>query len=87
MSIKEYKAIASYHIQEDLQTYLKKKYKSLVYIFCWFDLFIVDVRKRNMLSVRPEKIEIERKDYAELLAVMLKYPDLTFEDLPIYINE
>ncbi len=67
--------------------FLTKRYKSNEYILCWFDLYIVDIKKRNKLSVRPEKIEIARKDYVELLAVMLKYPDLTFEDLPIYINE
>lgn len=68
-----------------MQSY-QKKYNNLVYILCWFDLFIVDV-KLNKLSARPEKIEIARKDYTELLTVMLKYPDLTFEDLPVYINE
>ena len=37
--------------------------------------------------MNPEKIEIAREDYAALLNIMLKYPDLTFEDLPAYIQE
>ena len=86
MTQKEYKAYYQLKQEESIERFLKKRYKSNEYILCWFDLFIIDIRKRNRLSVRPEKIEIARKDYAELLAVMLKYPDLTFEDLPLYID-
>lgn len=86
MSIPEYETYCIQMQQETINMFLNKRYKSNEYILCWFDLVIVDVRKRNKLSVRPEKIEIARKDYAELLTVMLKYPDLTFEDLPVYIN-
>lgn len=86
MTIHEYKTYCIQKQQEAINKFLTKRYKSNEYILCWFDLFIVDVRKRNKLSVRPEKIEIARKDYVELLAVMLKYPDLTFEDLPVYID-
>ena len=86
MNIHEYNTKSEELLHRKIEDFMQNRYKSNEHIVCWFDLFIVDVKKRNKLSVRPEKIEIARKDYAELLAVMLKYPDLTFEDLPLYID-
>lgn len=87
MTIKEYNTFYNTKKQETINKFLTKRYKSNEYILCWFDLFIVDIRKRNKLAVRSEKIEIARNDYALLLNIMLKYPNLTFEDLPTYIPE
>lgn len=87
MTVEEYKLYSGQKQLETINKFLAHKYKSNKYILCWFDLFIVDVKKRNRLYVNPEKIEIARDDYAALLNIMLKYPDLTFEDLPAYIPE
>lgn len=68
-----------------VQRFIKKKYARDKRIDCQFDLYYHDVD--NLRKAKHHKIvlQLPRIAYTQLLVVLLTYPDLTFQDLPVYI--
>ncbi len=60
--------------------------KKSEYIFCVFDIYSFDA-KRNKVSKSYGKMTPKRADYAYLLSVLLKHPEITFAELPRFIPE
>lgn len=68
-----------------VQYFIRKKYAREECIDCRFDLYYHDVD--NLRKAKHHKIvlHLPRIAYTQLMVVLLTYPDLTFQDLPVYI--
>ena len=68
-----------------VQHFIRKKYARDKRIDCRFDLYYHDVD--NLRKAKHHKIvlHLPRIAYTQLMVVLLTYPDLTFQDLPVYI--
>lgn len=87
MTLQEYKTYYDQCILNQIEQYLNTKYtKNMEYIFCRFDVYSFDI-KRNKVSMTDEKMIPKRADYAFLLSVLLKHPEVTFAELPRFIPE
>lgn len=68
-----------------VQHFIKKKYAHEKRIDCRFDIYYHEAD--NLRKVKRHKIvlPLPRIAYTQLMVVLLTYPDLTFQDLPVYI--
>ena len=68
-----------------VQHFIKKKYAREERIDCQFDIYYHEAE--NLRKVKRHKIvlHLPRIAYTQLMVVLLTYPDLTFQDLPVYI--
>lgn len=64
---------------------MKKRCKNGKSLLCWFFLYYIDIRHKNHIVEYPWKIELYREEYITLLTVLLKHPEITFQELPCYI--
>lgn len=87
MSIPEYQTYYGQQLQKKIIQYIEQKYNNSNYIICWFDLYHINVNKKNNIHLCPEKTILKREDYITLLSLILKHPEITFQELPRYIPE
>lgn len=67
-----------------VKQFVETKYPREEYIKCLFDLYEVDPADNSVTHL--EKIYYPTKDgYIHLLVALLTYPDITFQDLPMYV--
>lgn len=67
-----------------VKQFVEAKYPREEYIKCLFDLYEVNPTDNSVTHM--EKIYYPTKDgYIHLLVALLTYPDITFQDLPIYV--
>lgn len=68
-----------------VQHFIKKKYAHEERIDCRFDIYYHEAD--NLRKVKHHKLvlPLPRIAYTQLMVVLLTYPDLTFQDLPVYI--
>lgn len=68
-----------------VQHFIKKKYAHDERIDCRFDIYYHEAD--NLRKVKHHKLvlPLPRVAYTQLMVVLLTYPDLTFQDLPVYI--
>lgn len=85
MTIQEYKEYYDQHLQKKVDKFMKKTYKDAENILCWFYRYFTDIKHKNHIVAHPWKIELDREDYATLLTVLLKHPEITFQELPCFI--
>lgn len=85
MSIEEYKSYYDAYLQEHVDEYMKKRYNKATYILCWFNLYYVDIKKLRCPKDDLGKTFLKRDTYTTLLSLLLKHPELTFQELPRYI--
>lgn len=65
--------------------YMKKSYNDGKYILCWFKLYSVDIEKLHCPKDWLGKTFRKRDVYVTLLTLLLKHPEMTFQELPRYI--
>lgn len=87
MSIQDYQEYRDQLILQEVDKYMKRKYKSCDQILCWFDVYTIDITKGKCSTRYPHKAVIDRVDYITLLTILLKHPDITFPELPRFISE
>ena len=85
MSIAEYKSYYDAYLQEHVDEYMKKRYNKATYILCWFNLYYVDIKKLRCPKDDLGKTFLKRDTYTTLLSLLLKHPEMTFQELPRYI--
>lgn len=73
------------HVKE----FIKSKYAHQSTIECLFDLYYLDLKSKKP-RVRHSKhdkcvIELTKSEYTYLMVVLLTFPDITFQDLAVYV--
>ena len=68
-----------------VQELIKSKYKHDDYIDCTFELYYHSVENKRRVKYEERKIFLTKLGYTQLMVVLLTYPDISFQDLPIYI--
>ena len=67
-----------------VKQFVEAKYPREEYINCLFDFYEVNPTANSVTHM--EKIYYPTKDgYIHLLVALLTYPDITFQDLPVYL--
>lgn len=85
MTIQEYKTYYDQHLQKKVDKFMKKRCKNGKSLLCWYFLYFIDIKHKNRIVEYPWNIELDREDYITLLTVLLKHPEITFQELPCYI--
>ena len=85
MTIQEYKTYYDQHLQKKVEKYMRNRYGSGKYLLCWFYLNYIDFKRKNRVTEHPWKVELDKEDYVTLLAVVLKHPEITFQEMPRFI--
>lgn len=72
-----------------IREFLKSKYARQDVIDCRFDLYHIDFKskRRRIKHCKFDKriIPLSMTEYTQLMVVLLAFPDITFQDLPMYI--
>lgn len=69
-----------------VQQFIKNKYARDEHIDCQFDLFYHDSDNLRKAKHHKAMLPLPKVVYTQLMVVLLTYPDLTFQDLPVYIS-
>lgn len=86
MSVGEYRTYYDAYLQKLVDRYMEKKYNNGKYILCWFDLYTIKKENARRSERRSKKIDLKRDVYTNLLFLLLKHPEITFQELPRYIS-
>lgn len=73
------------YLQKQVDKYMKTRYNNDKYILCWFDLYTIEKEDARHSERWPEKVDLKREVYTNLLFLLLKHPEITFQELPRYI--
>lgn len=73
-------------INKLVSKYLRTKYGSSKHINCHFDIYEIDIEKNGGVRKDKHEVVLSRREYATLLKTLLFYPNLTFQDLPMYVS-
>lgn len=87
MSIKEYNAIYSQHIDRMVERYVMAKYKATNYIYCYFNPYHVNIDTNGAFCFEPELVMLSKQDYVTLLKVVVKHRNILFQELPLHISK
>ena len=68
-----------------IKRFIKSKYYAQERIDCQFDLYYHDVTNPQKVKHQQKVLPLIPMAYTQLLVVLLASPDLTFQDLPMYI--
>ena len=85
MTIQEYKNYYDQHLHKKINKYMKKTYRDAEYLLCWFNRYFIDIKLKNRVIEYPWNFELKRDEYVALLTVLLKHPEITFQELPCFI--
>lgn len=72
--------------KQNIKPFIETKYVDNEFIPCQFDLYRVNISD-NSISQQKKICNLKKKEYIQLLTLLLMCPDITFQDLPIYIDK
>lgn len=87
MTITEYNATYSQHIDRIVERYVMTKYKATDTINCFFEPYHINTDTNAAICFEPELVMLSKEGYATLLKVIVKHRNIRFQELPLYISK